>query len=112
MESFQKLPLIGMSLDELRQVAISGGMPKFVGAQLADWLYKKKVTDFDSMLNISKKNRQFLEENYLVGRTAPSASVKSSDGTVKYLFKVRGDKILRGCLFLIVKEPLYAFLLR
>ena len=39
----QKLPLIGLTLDGLTKIALSGGRPKFVGKQLADWLYKKTV---------------------------------------------------------------------
>lgn len=38
------------------------------------------------MLNISKKNREWLANYYEVGRTAPAAASKSQDGTVKYLF--------------------------
>lgn len=88
MENRDKTKLIGMTLDELQGVALRGKMPKFVGKQLAEWLYDKKVTAFDEMANISKKNKQWLSDNYEIGREAPSASQKSSDGTVKYLFKV------------------------
>ena len=82
-----KEPLIGKTLDELRMVAQKGKMPAFVGKQLADWLYAKGVTDFEEMINISKRNRAWLEENYSVGREMPSDFVRSSDGTIKYLFK-------------------------
>ncbi len=77
-----------MTLDDLVKVALSGGMPKFVGRQLAEWLYKKKVTSFDEMVNISKKNREWLGANYVIGREPASGRQKSSDGTVKYLFNV------------------------
>lgn len=77
-----------MTLEELQGVALRGKMPKFVGKQLAEWLYDKRVTSFDDMANISKRNKQWLSENYEIGREEPSAAQKSSDGTVKYLFKV------------------------
>ncbi len=80
--------LIGKTLDELTKVALSGGMPKFVGKQLAEWLYKKRVTSFDEMINISKKNREWLSANYVTGRERPESRQKSADGTVKYLFNV------------------------
>ena len=87
-------PLIGMTLDELMKVALSGGMPKFVGKQLCDWLYVKKVDSFDRMVNISKKNREWLEANYSMGRYAPSQYYKSADGTVKFLFDAgKGNKV-------------------
>ena len=85
-------PLIGMDLEELTKVALSGGMPRFVGKQLSEWLYKKQVSSFDDMVNISKKNRQWLSENYVVGREKPYTYLKSSDGTIKFLFKIDGTK--------------------
>lgn len=81
-------PLIGMTLGQLTKVVLSGGMPGFVGKQLAEWLYKKKVTRFDEMINISVKNRKWLFENYVIGRENPVSRQKSADGTVKYLFNV------------------------
>ena len=81
-----KPKLIGMTLEELQGVAVKGKMPKFVGKQLAEWLYDKRVTDFEEMANISKKNKQWLSENYQIGREAPVKKSKSADGTVKYLF--------------------------
>lgn len=81
-----------MTLDQLTKVALSGGMPKFVGKQLAEWLYKKKVTAFEEMVNISKKNREWLSANYVIGRHNPESRQKSADGTVKYLFNLGGGR--------------------
>ena len=89
-------PLIGMTLDELQGVAARGGMPRFVGKQLADWLYAKGVREFDEMINISRKNREWLAANYVVGREAPVASRKSVDGTVKYLFQVAPGRYIES----------------
>lgn len=81
-------PLIGMTLSELEQVAADGRMPRFVAKQIAQWLYDKKVTEFSQMANISKKNREWLETYYTIGRYIPSHQARSKDGTVKYLFPV------------------------
>lgn len=88
MENTEKEPLIGKSLAELQDVALRGGMPRFVGKQLAEWLYAKRAASFDDMINISKKNRAWLSENFVTGREAPVKAARSSDGTVKYLFGV------------------------
>ena len=86
-----------MDLEELKRLAISGGMPAFTGKQLAEWIYKKRVTDFEKMNNISKKNREWLESNCEIGREAPCSRIKSADGTVKYLFNAsKGRKIANG----------------
>ncbi len=80
--------LIGKSLDELKQVAVAIGAKPFVGKQLADWTYVKRVSDFDSMTNISAEKRRVLAENFEVGLSAPVNVAESADGTRKYLFKV------------------------
>lgn len=86
--------LLGMNLEELKRLAISGGMPAFTGKQIAEWIYKKRVTSFEKMNNISKKNREWLESNTVIGREAPVAEYKSADGTIKYLFNAsKGKKI-------------------
>ena len=79
-------PLIGMTLAQLQQVASELGMPKFTAGQIARWLYVQRVTDIESMTNLSKDARKRLSESYCVGREKPLSSQKSVDGTVKYLF--------------------------
>lgn len=83
-------PLIGMNLAELEEVARAGGMPRFVAKQLAQWIYQKRVSSFEEMTNISRKNMAWLKEYYTIGREQPAHRAKSADGTVKYLFKA-GD---------------------
>ncbi len=82
----RKYPLIGLTLHELEDIAIAGNMPRFVGRQLAQWIYGKRVESFDEMNNISRRNRVWLAEHYVVGREKPVKKMRSSDGTVKYLF--------------------------
>ncbi len=80
--------LLGKNIDELTEVALSVGLPRFAGKQLAQWLYQKRATSFDEMTNISAKGRAALAEHYTIGRTAPVAEARSIDGTIKYLFQV------------------------
>ncbi len=82
----RKYPLIGLTLHELEDIAIAGNMPRFVGRQLAQWIYGKRVESFDEMNNISRRNREWLAEHYVIGREKPVKKMRSSDGTVKYLF--------------------------
>lgn len=88
----EKKPLIGMTLSELQDVAVKLKMPKFVGKQLAQWIYEKRVADFEDMVNISKKNKELLSEEYCIGRSRPVHASKSQDGTVKYVFAVEGGR--------------------
>ena len=83
-----KEKLLGMTLEELKQAAVSCGLKGFVGAQLADWLYAKRATSWDRMVNISKAAKEALAEKYDLGISAPVGSSISTDGTKKYLFEV------------------------
>ena len=80
--------LLGKTLAELQEVALSVGLQKFAGKQLAEWLYVRRVTSFDQMTNISLKGREALKANYTIGRRSPVKEAVSVDGTRKYLFEV------------------------
>lgn len=88
--------LIGMTLADLEKVTAAGKMPRFVAKQLAQWIYDKRVTSFSEMANISKKNQQWLSEHYVIGRSAPAKQAKSTDGTVKYLFRVGSGRAIES----------------
>ena len=87
--------LLGKTLTELQDVALSVGLQKFAGKQLAEWLYVKRVTSFDQMTNISLKGREALQANYTIGRHAPIREAVSVDGTRKYLFEV-GEQFIES----------------
>ena len=83
--------LLGKTLTELQEVAISIGLQRFAGKQLAEWLYVRRVCSFDEMTNISLRGREALKANYTIGRHAPVKEAVSQDGTRKYLFEVQAN---------------------
>lgn len=94
-----KQTLLGKTLAELQQVALSVGLQKFAGKQLAEWLYVRRASSFEQMTNISLKGRQALEEQYTIGRHEPVAEAVSKDGTKKYLFRLSDDQV-KGDVFI------------
>ena len=86
--TMNKKNLLGMTLPELKQVAVSLGMPSFAGGQMAKWIYTQHVSSIDEMTNISKANREKLNERYQIGCAKPIDAQHSKDGTIKYLFPV------------------------
>ncbi len=80
--------LLGNTLDELKEIAKSLGMPAFTGTQIAKWIYEKRVTSIDEMTNLSKQNREKLAAEYEVGFMPHCDAQYSKDGTIKYLFPV------------------------
>ena len=55
--------LLGLTVDELKEVALSLGLPAFTGKQIAGWLYDKKVNDIAQMTNLSKVARERLSQD-------------------------------------------------
>ena len=87
--------LLGKTLAELQEVALSVGLQKFAGKQLAEWLYVRRVTSFEEMTNISLKGREALKAHYTIGRHAPVKEAVSADGTRKYLFQI-GEQFIES----------------
>lgn len=96
MENLQ--PLIGLTLEQLKEVALECGMPGFAGMQMAKWLYDKRVTSIDEMTNLSKPARAKLAGKWCVGRTSPLTKAESMDGTVKYLFDGVGGRDIEAVM--------------
>ena len=94
----EKKHLLGLTLDELKDVALECGLPKFAAKQMADWLYKKRVLSIEEMTNLSLANRNLLSEKYDVGRSLPVEDQRSIDGTVKYLFKTDAGKFIESVM--------------
>lgn len=90
--------LLGMTLEELQEVVQESNLPKFTAKQIADWVYKKRVSSIDDMTNISVANRALLSEKYDVGRYTPIEYQQSVDGTVKYLFRTENDKLIESVM--------------
>ena len=86
--------LFGKTLEELKDLSIRLGLPSFTGRQLAEWLYKKEVSSFGEMTNLSKTARTLLKENYDTGINPPVDVQESVDGTKKYLFTALEGKFI------------------
>ena len=82
----EKKKLMGMTLTELQQVAAEVGLPGYTAKQMADWLYKKHVTEVSEMTNVALAKRSALAERYEVGAYPPAMAQRSVDGTIKYLY--------------------------
>ena len=82
----EKKKLMGMTLAELQQVAAEVGLPGYTAKQMADWLYKKHVTEVLEMTNVALAKRSALAERYEVGAYPPAMAQRSVDGTIKYLY--------------------------
>ena len=58
--------IYNFTLEELEIYLIENGFKKFNATQLIEWIYEKKVFDFDKMTNLSKKLIEFLNQNIII----------------------------------------------
>ncbi len=89
-----KTNLFGLTPAKLKSVVSALGLPSFTATQLVEWMYKKKVSSFDDMTNLSKQVREKLEAEYIV-QLIPFTNVQTStDGTKKYLYPTQTAKFI------------------
>lgn len=78
--------IFGKTLPELTDMLLEWGLPKFRGRQLAEWMYRKSITDFSQMRNLPQTLRERLSETCVIDRTAQVDQLDSADGrTSKFL---------------------------
>jgi 23S rRNA (adenine2503-C2)-methyltransferase len=88
--------LLGSTLTRLEEVAAAAGLPEYAGKQLADWIYRKRVTKFENMSNLPRAAREFLSELYSIELSSPVKTTESSDGTKKYLFAAASGRFVEA----------------
>lgn len=79
-----KSTLCGMTAEEIRSLA---GLNPFHALSIANSLYKKRINNILLYPGIPKRIKEELNNRFYPGIYEPSASEKSSDGTIKYLFR-------------------------
>ncbi|MBQ7636865.1 MAG: 23S rRNA (adenine(2503)-C(2))-methyltransferase RlmN [Lachnospiraceae bacterium] len=84
--------------DELKNEMRSIGEPAFRAGQIFSWLHVKRVNSFDEMTDLSKSLRNKLAERYEITALAAVRSLKSSDGTVKFLYKLSDGQVIESVL--------------
>jgi len=87
-----------LTLSELEARMIDLGESSFRGKQIYSWLWQKHVSDFEQMLNLSKKLRTQLNERFYIDRIRLYEAQKSSDRTIKYAFSVEENRVFESVL--------------
>lgn len=77
--------LIGLSIEDFKNICQTLEKPLFHADQIFNWLYHKGVQDVSDMKNIPLDFRNYLKEHYSIERPTVSKIQKSVDGTQKWL---------------------------
>lgn len=87
-----------MELQEIQEWLKSEGEKPFRAKQLFEWLYKKRISSFDEMSNVSKSLREKLEKSFEFTTLKQVAVQESSDGTAKFLFELYDGNLIETVL--------------
>ncbi|MEK4651489.1 23S rRNA (adenine(2503)-C(2))-methyltransferase RlmN [Niallia sp. FSL W8-0954] len=80
--------IYSMELQALKDWLTAHNEKAFRADQIFEWLYKKRVTSFEDMSNLSKNLRLMLQENFTITTLNTLIQQTSNDGTIKFLFEL------------------------
>ncbi len=94
-----KFVLTGKSKEELAEFFAELGEPKFRAKQLFDWIYDKRVFDFDEMKNLPKSLRKKLSEHAeIFSLRSRGKMISDSTGTQKYLLMTNDNRAIEAVI--------------
>ena len=82
--------IYNFTLEELESILIENGFKKYNATQIIEWIYEKKVYDFNKMTNLSKKLISFLNENF-VFEELKVVKKEVGDLVSKYLLQLKDN---------------------
>ena len=88
--------IYGVTFEDLQQFMLENTEKKYRASQVFDWLYKKKVTSFEEMTNLSPSVLELLKTNFELTALKKIVEFKSTDGTVKYLYGLEDMNLIES----------------
>lgn len=86
--------LLGLSVEELRQLSETWGEHPYRGNQLYHALYAERRSSFPEMTNLSQVFRQSLEKQAQVTLPTVERKLVSADGTTRYVLGLGDGKLI------------------
>ncbi len=83
--------------EKLEEFFIGQNEKKFKATQVYEWLYKKRISSFEEMQNISKTTIQLLKENFSIDELNLLTSQSDVD-VDKYLFELKDQNKIEAVL--------------
>lgn len=89
-----KINLFGLPLSKMTEEFVSRGQTKFRAKQIFQWIYQKRVLDFEAMTDVSKAFRAELSRDFCLDLPKVYTRQDSEDGTIKLLLELEdGHKV-------------------
>lgn len=91
--------LLEFSYEELVDEILNLGLERYRADQILDWVFDKKVNDFEAMTNLSKEHRAFLKERFKIPfLKLLDKRVSQIDGTTKFLWELEDGETIESVL--------------
>ncbi len=89
--------LFGLDREALASCMVEAGEPAWRGAQLAEAIYRQRITELNEISTLPKSLRQrLIEDGWAVGRPRIVQVFQSTDGTERYLVEGRSRDSAAG----------------
>ncbi len=92
MQPARTLDIAELELSELEEATGERGAERFHARQIYRWVYKRGVTDFHQMTDLSRPLRMRLAETLAISTPRVAGRDRSVDGTVKWLLELGDGK--------------------
>lgn len=87
-----------LTQEQLTETFSNIGEAPFRARQVYEWLWAKGLVNFSQMTNISKKLRDYLEENFVINAVQIHELQVSSDRTIKCAMRLHDDYVVESVL--------------
>ena len=98
MEDMVKKDIRALDKEALRAFFVSQGQSAFRGNQVYEWLWQKGAHSFETMTNISKETRSFLETHFVINHIRVDQMQRSNDGTIKNAVRLHDNLVVESVL--------------
>ena len=93
-----KKDIKNLGIEEITMFFSEHNIPRYRAKQVYEWLWKKRVANFDEMTSLSISDRKLLENNFTINNVKIHKTEKSDDNTIKYSLKLHDHKLVEGVL--------------
>ena len=87
-----------LTYEQMEEMVLANGWKKYRGNQIFQWLYRKRITEWDMMSDIPLDVKTRLSEQYSFKPLELVSKQVSQDGTRKYLFQLEDGSTVETVL--------------
>ncbi len=87
-----------LAAEDLKLFFKKNKIASFRAKQVHEWLWKKRVVNFEEMTSLSISDRHLLQEYFTINNVEIHKAEQSRDRTIKYSLKLHDNKLVEGVI--------------